>query len=287
MHGAEGWTNIARLLDAIADIARGFSGRLGVAAYHLGTGAAVEYDARRRFPTASTIKLPILLEGFRELERGGRTRSEQFTLMDADKVAGTGVLGEFDAGLEPTFIDLLRLMTVVSDNTATNVVIHALGIGRVNALLRELGISDTELLRPITFELEDGRIPNIGLGTPADFAQLLRRLASNEVLSPSATAEVLAILRKQHYRDFIPRYLPVLSSDRFLASESRGVWVAGKPGMLPGVRNDVAIVGRDGPAYVLAVMTESCSDLSMGADNEGALTVARVSRAVFDEFLPG
>src|SRR5262249_60390052 len=100
------------------------------------------------------------------------------------------------------------------------------------------------------------------------------------------TVEVLAILRRQQYRDFLPRYLPVLSSDRFLASEPRGVWVAGKPGMLPGVRNDVAIIGRDGPAYVLAVMTEACTDLSSRPDQEGALTVARVSRAVFDQFLP-
>jgi beta-lactamase class A len=73
-------------------------------------------------------------------------------------------------------------MMVVSDNTATNMLIAVLGIEPVNATLRELGVADTELLRPITFELEDGRIPNIGLGTPAGFAQLLRQIAEYQAL---------------------------------------------------------------------------------------------------------
>ncbi len=263
---------MAQLHEQLASIDRGFSGQIGVAAYQLTTGESVEYNAHHRFPTASTIKLAIAVEGFRQLHGGEHQRAEKITLGEADKLAGTGVLREFDAGLELTFMDLLRLMMVVSDNTATNLLITALGIDRINATLRELGVVDTELLRPITFELENGRIPNIGLGTPADFALLLRHIPTHKALTAASTDELLAIMRRQQYREFLPRYLPVTS------------WVANKVGMLPGVRNDVGIVGREHPEYVIAVMTEGCADLSSGVDNEGTLAVARISHLLFDHF---
>jgi beta-lactamase class A len=198
------------------------------------------------------------------------------TLRDSDKQAGTGVLGDLNAGLELTFMDLLRLMMVVSDNTATNMLIAALGMGRVNATLSELGVADIELLRPITFELEDGRIPNIGLGTPAGFVLLLRRIATYEALPAPLTDELIAIMRRQQYREFLARYL----------SSADAVLVADKPGMLPGVRNDVGIVGSEKPEYVVAVMTEGCADLSKGVDNEGTLAVARISRVIFEYLWP-
>jgi hypothetical protein len=78
-------------------------------------------------------------------------------------------------------------------------------------------------------------------------------------------------MRRQQYREFLARYLP------------DGVWVADKVGMLPGVRNDIGIVGRDKPEYAVAVMTEGSADMSFGADNEGTLVVARVSRLIFDD----
>jgi beta-lactamase class A len=168
-----------QLEEELTRIDRGFSGQIGVAAHHLASGETIEYNAHHRFPTASTIKLPIALEAFRQL---GHWHAQKMTLREADKQPGTGVLRELDAGIELTFMDLVRLMMVVSDNTATNMLIAVLGIEPVNATLRELGVADTELLRPITFELEDGRIPNIGLGTPAGFAQLLRQIAEYQAL---------------------------------------------------------------------------------------------------------
>ncbi len=140
-------------------------------------------------------------------------------------------------------MDLPGLMMVVSDSTATTMRIAALGIERVNATLRELGVTDIELLRPITFELEDGRISNIGLGTPAGFALVLRRIATDEALPAPMADELIGIMRRQQYSEFLARNLPTAAS----------IWIADKPGMLPGIRNDVGIVGRDAPEYVVAV----------------------------------
>jgi beta-lactamase class A len=267
----------AQLHNALAKVDREFSGQIGVAAYELARGISIAYNAHHRFPTASTIKLPIAVEGFRQLSRGEQQRDQKMVLRNAEKQAGTGVLGELDDGLQLTFMDLLRLMTVVSDNTATNMLIAALGMDRVNATLRELGITDMELLRPVTFELQDGRIPNIGLGTPAGFVVLLRRIATYEALPPPLADELIDIMRRQQHREFLARYLP--SHD--------GVWVADKVGMLPGIRNDVGIVGRDKPEYVVAVMSEGCADPSVGVDNEGTVAVARISRLIFDCFSEG
>ncbi|MDQ6674532.1 MAG: class A beta-lactamase-related serine hydrolase [Chloroflexota bacterium] len=271
--------------DRIQAIADTFSGTLGVAAVSVATGEYVALNDRVRFPTASTIKLAILVEGFRQLETGERSRGERFTLEDRDKQAGTGVLRELDAGLELTFMDLMHLMTVVSDNTATNLLIDVLGVARINTTLHAHGLTDTELLRPITFELEDDQIPTIGLATPHDFALLLNQLANWTLLGQAADQEMLGILRRQQYRDYIPRYLPAWSAEHFLRGEPGGVWVADKPGILPGVRNDVAVIGRARPEYVLAVMTKDCADLRMHVDNEAALAIGHVSRAVYEHFL--
>ena len=262
-----------RVLSEIARIKDEFSGTIGVAARHLATGETIGFNERTQFPTASTIKVPIVLEAFNQLEAGLHARTQRFTLVDHEKQGGSGVLGDFNAGLRPTFMDLVRMMIIVSDNTATNMLIDVLGLERVNALLERCGVSDTRLLRRITFELEDGRIPDIGVGTPHDFAVLMEKLARREVLSAASCDEIVAILRRQHYRDYLPRYLPSTS------------WVASKPGMLPGVRNDVGIVGTEsGPAFVVAVMTRDSADHRWVVDNEGAAAIARISRLIHDYF---
>lgn len=261
------------LLNEIARINDEFSGTIGVAVRHLATCETIGFNERTPFPTASTIKVPIVLEAFNQLEAGLHVRTERQALVDSEKQSGTGVLVDFDAGLQPTFMDLVRMMIIVSDNTATNMLIDVLGLERVNALLQRYGVNDTRLLRRITFELEDGRIPDIGLGTPYDFAVLMEKLACRTVLSASSCNEIIAILRRQSYRDYLPRYLPSTS------------WVANKPGMLPGVRNDVGIVGAENdPEYVIAVMTCDSADQRWVVDNEGAVAIARISRLIYDHF---
>ena len=140
--------------DQIGALVKDFRGRMGVAAIDLGTGETIAIDADARFPTASTIKTAVMIEAWQQVADGRLAMDTTITLTDGDKVGGAGVLRGLHEGLALTISDLVHLMIVLSDNTATNLLIGRLGTARVNERLEAYGLRETKLFRP-TFR--DGR----------------------------------------------------------------------------------------------------------------------------------
>ncbi len=267
----------------ITTLAAGFSGLCGVAARHLGSGAEAAVNDTERFPTASSIKIQVLFQLLREVERGNAQLFERVTLRAADRTLGSGLLVNMDAGLNPTLRDLAVLMMAISDNTATNLLIDRLGLYAINQALREAGMRDTQLRGRIDFERIRESNDNLAVGTPRDFCDFLAALYRRELLSGAATEQMLEIMRIQKYIEPIRRCLPYNPyGEEF--GEPQSVWVASKTGSLSGVRCESGIVHTPGAVWSLSVMTRDGKDATFTSDNEGTRLIAAISRRVFDDW---
>lgn len=258
-------------LQAIAD---SFTGTLGVCAVNLTTGERVELKAHEPFSTASTIKLPILYQVWLGAQEGRWRLDDRLTLTRPNKAQGSGVLQDLTDGLRLTVRDTAVLMVVISDNTATNMLIDLCSIEQVNQSMIDLEIAGMRLNKKIGAPSE---LP-LGEATPASMARLMELIATRQVLTPEACDEIMEILKRQRYKENTTRYIAAAESE----SGEPEVQVASKSGWVRGVRNDVAIIWAPQATYLLSMFSGGCRDRRFHPDNEGSLVLARVSEAVYE-----
>ncbi len=271
----------AALLERIAAEIDAFSGVFGFYAKNLTTGDAAGYRLDAVMPTASTIKVCILAELYRQSDGAMVNLSDRLPVTEADWSGGSGVLKEFAPNLMPTVGDLARLMIVVSDNVATGMLVRLLGKEQINATMRAWGLSRTELIW--NMEL-GGDTREYALSTPRELGRLMELIATDGIVSPHACAAMRDHLARQQYRDQIPRYLPFnpYAEDLRLGQP---IAVMNKSGFYLGVRVDAAIVRAPQVTFVIATMTEESRDRSFRAEHEGNLLNASVARIVFDAWV--
>ncbi len=248
----------------LASIAR-TDGTVGVALASLSDDELIEINSHEVFHAASIIKVAILVELFRQSESGEISLDSPVILREEDKIGGAGVLKELHTGLSLTVKDCAVLMIVLSDNTASNILTDLVGIERVNALLREVGMEDSALRKKFMIELADPSIYNVT--TPGDTMRLLKKLYKEEILGAAMTDYAIDILSRQQYRDKIPLHLP------------EELKIANKTGEVTGVRHDAAIVYLSEKPYILVVFTKDQSD-HLRAD----AIIGEISRDVFTHF---
>jgi beta-lactamase class A len=273
---------MTELHEALLPLLNRFSGQAGVALYRFRDGLSYHYRAEAVMPAASLIKLPILVAALQQVALGRLQLEGRYPLRQADKVSGNGVLQYLSPGLSPTLADLLTLMIIVSDNTATNLVIDAVGEEAINRCCAALGLGGTALVGklqlPPARQNERQRRGERNHTCAQDMLTLLVRLERGELLPPPQRALALSILKRQLYTEALARYLP---TDLELTPD--GVSVASKSGCLRGVWHDAGLVyAADGrPLYALVVMTEQSRDRSFGWEHEGMMLIAAVSREVY------
>lgn len=273
-------TTFAKLLEYFELEAKQFSGYFGVAAQRLDKARPILFRADDIFPTASVIKLGVVIEYLAQVEAGKLASDQMVTLRSEDQVGGSGVLQDLQPGLQLTLHDVATLAITVSDNTAANMLIEQVGgLIPVNARLQALGLTQTTLGRPFIF---DATADNTG--TPADFLRLLLTLAQGQNLSRTVSQQMLAMMRRQQYLSYIPRYLPYHPFAREYGLPQT-ITIANKVGMLRGTTNDAALVETPTCTYALVIFTRDCQDDRPDADNEGALLVARLSKQIYDYML--
>jgi len=259
-----------------------FGGDVGFFARNLVTGETVGRREDAVMPTASTIKVCVLCELYRQADAGEVDVHDRMEMTEADLTGGSGVLDELEPGLRPTLQDLARLMTVVSDNVATGMLVRRLGRERINATMRGWGLADTVLL-----DLDaDGDIRRYALSTPRQLARLMELIATDAVLTPAACAAVRDHLARQQYLDQIPRYLPFNPWADDLG-DAQPLRVMNKTGFYTGVRVDAAILQQGAVSAVVATMTEGSADPSFSAEHEGLVVNGRLGRAVYDAWFAG
>ncbi|CAN5707881.1 serine hydrolase [soil metagenome] len=269
-------------------VAAGFSGQLGVAARNLATGEAFMLNEHMVFPTASSIKVPILYEVFRQVEARILSLDDRIQLRASDITQGSGVLRDMSPGLAPTVHDLAMLMIIISDNTATNMVIELVGgVEPVNETMHErLGLPAIVLNRPILFNPENEDSRPFGVASPFSLMRLIELIASERPLGEEASHQMMSILRRQHGFNQLPRFL---GYNPFAAElgEAQTFWIGNKTGSMPGVRADTgAIRVPCDQLLVYGVMTQGSTDTGFSGENEGEITNGLVGRILVEHWWP-
>lgn len=244
-------------------------GEFGVFARNLRTGKSYEWQPHRQFPTASTMKLPVLLFALSLVQKKSVSLDERIEIHSQDYVGGSGVLKELGIGLQPTLLDLLTLMMIVSDNLATNRVLQIVGVEATNRWLQSQGLEEFTLYRPISFAKDAGPLAE---GSPYFFVELLAKLWSGDLLSHELTKLAEGILAKQQYKDIIGRYL---TGDKVIATKS---------GWVPGVRGDVGYVFAKDRPLALAIFAERLPDTSFSIEHPSVQGMGKIAQ-MLDEML--
>ena len=240
---------------------------LGYMALDLNTREKLASNESLVFPQASAIKIPLLMEVFKQAHEGKFKFSDTRTIDHAGAVEG-GVLYHFASGQSRISIyDLCVLMIVLSDNSATNILIDLVGMENVNKTMQSLGLAHTRLQRKM-MDVQASARGDENISTPAEACRVMQLLAAGEFIDRATSYAILDILR-------IPRDVPGIVASTIPSD----VAIAYKKGeILPAVQTEWALVELKGHPYVLAVMA------NYGLDTDAAVAFQEISKGVYDYF---
>jgi beta-lactamase class A len=258
-----------RVNAAIAD----FKGKVWIYAKNLDSGKIYSLRGDERVRTASTIKLPIMVEAYFQVAERKLNWADEITLTRQSKQGGSGILGEFSDGSKLDWRTAKNLMIVVSDNTATNLILDKVTTDAVNARMEKLGLSDTRSLRKIggggDARIADegvNRLFGIGVSSPRDMVKLLEMLEFGQVISKEASKDMMDTLRRQQYKDGLGR------------NAFDTIPVASKSGSLDRLRSDVGIVYTRRGRIAMAITVDDMPVVHYSTDNPGNLMIWQLSQ---------
>jgi beta-lactamase class A len=270
----------SRIHDAIAP----FKGTVSLYAKNLDTGQTYGIREDERVRTASTIKLPIMAALFAEVAAGRVKWTDELVLHDSDKVSGSGILHEFSDGVRLPIRDVMHLMIVLSDNTATNLILDRITADTVNAFMDKLGLPRTRSMRKVRGDGKElkpaegwsaaGRLPEnqrfgLGSSTPKEMVTLLEKIEKGEVVSPAASKEMIAVLKRQQDQSGIRRKLQHMP-------------IANKTGSLDALRSDVGIVYSPKGRIAMAITCDDMPQIDYGPDNPGAILISDLAQILVE-----
>jgi beta-lactamase class A len=252
-----------KMFSRIRDYDAALRGSLGVATIDLTSGRVFVYNGEAVFPTASSIKIPILVEMFRAVKRGEFQLSDRITIQPSDAVGGSGLLQKAlgEGPQQLTVRDLIAAMIEHSDNTATNRCIAMAKMERVNRMLADLGFR-TIRLRRVMMDSAAARRGDENVASPVEMAHFVEMLYRGKLADADAAQQMIGVLKlvKASMRAAIPPE----------------VALASKPGDLPGVECETGIVYLTGRPFILSIFSTFL--------DEGVHPVREITKIVFDYF---
>ncbi len=251
-----------------AEIAN-FKGKVYLFAKNLDTGETYSLNGDERVKTASTIKIAVMIEAWARVAEGKAKWTDELVLTKAARYSGSGILPEMSDGLRLSLQDCVRLMMLLSDNTATNMVLDYLGTDSVNERMNSLGFKSTRLMRRVggggdTKEgmIADNKRFGLGATTPHEMVDILEKLERGQVINATASKEMIDLMKREQARYAIGRTIP----------DS----VATKYGALDALRSCVGIVYSKHGRIAMAVTVDDMP-VNWSVDNAGYLTISRLS----------
>jgi beta-lactamase class A len=249
-------TPLQRVKASIERTTRSVNATWGIYVKSLETSEEIAIDADRQMETMSTIKIPLMVEVLEQIKAGKFALTDKYTFVQADSQPGTGTIQRLDPGAVMTVKDLITMMIIVSDNTATEVLYRMVGGPEaVNRRMDALGLKNTRAMNvpsrwfpslrsaPSTEQFyREGKYP-FGLTTPREMGRLLEMMERGTLVDKNASDLMLRIMRGQLYRTRIPRYVS-------------GYTIPHKTGdFLPYVGDDVGVLEAPGRTIVISVFT--------------------------------
>jgi beta-lactamase class A len=267
------------LEDRLAPLAKGHQGKVALAVKNLESNESYYLNADEVMPTASLIKIAVLIELYQQAQEGKLKLTERVALRAADKVPGSGILTEhFSEGVEFSLRDAARLMIAFSDNTATNLVLESVGIKSVNRRMETWGFPNTRIhakvYRGSTTSIDPERTRRYGLGstTAREMIGLLEQVQVSDRCRPFCKQAILNHLAKNTDKDKFKRLLPA------------DVVVAHKDGYTSDTRTDAGLIQTPTGIVAVCVLTTHNKDRRWQSDNASNLLCARVAKEVYNHF---
>jgi D-alanyl-D-alanine carboxypeptidase (penicillin-binding protein 5/6) len=269
-----------RLAALIQPLVDAHQGEVGVAIQHLESGATYAHRGDVPMPTASLIKLPLMVTAYRAVDRGELDLQRPLTLSEADKVPGSGILtAHFSAGTVISLRDAIHLMIVYSDNTATNLVAGATGLAATAEVMHELQLPNTKL-HSLVYRRDTSIFPErsqqFGLGstTAQEMVTLLTGLADARLASAQSCAAMIEHLRACQDRTKLARLLP------------SGAKLAHKSGEVSATRCDAGLAEGPQGRFAICVLTTNNNDRRFADDNAAHLLIGKIADAAYRHFNP-
>ena len=255
---------------------RGFNGTIGIYVKNLRTGKTVFINADTIFPTASIVKVPILVGVMDKIAKGELKYDSTLIYKDSLLYEGVDILGSFKNNEKIVLKKVMMLMLTTSDNTASLWLQSLAGTGaRINAILDSLGFKDTRV-NSRTPGRENNRT-NFGWGqtTPAEMGRLFEMIYTNKIISPAASERMMRSLRRNYWDlneaiSQIPPYIEVFS----------------KNGCVNAVRSEVLLVNAPNNPYIFSIFTKNNKDISWTRQNEAWTLTRKLSALLWDYFEP-
>ena len=244
--------------------------QLGLVIRRMGTDDVLAIHPERVFPSASVIKMAVLWEFYRRVSEGSLQEDQTFVLRDSMKVGetpyDTGILRDFHDGIQLTLEDVVTMMVVISDDTATNILLDLLGIDQINRTMADLGLSGTRVQRRM-MEYDKVRAGIDNETCAQDMDLLFREIFASRKLRTSCHEKMQNILLRQRYHDSIPRYFP------------EDMKIAHKTGTIGefGLEHDVGVICGPKGEPLLGI-----SVFSRHLDN-AADTIGRIAQTAYQE----
>ena len=274
-------TPLQRLEASIQRTTRSIQASWGIYVKSLESGEEIALDADRQMETMSTIKIPLMVEVLEQVKAGKFKLADKYTFVQADSQPGTGTIQRLDPGAVMTIKDLVTLMIVVSDNTATEVLYRMVGGPEaVNARMDALGLKQTRAMNvpsrwfpalraaPTTEQFYRAGAHPFGLSTPREMGRLLEMMERGTLVDKASSELMLRIMRGQLYRTRIPRYVT-------------GYTIPHKTGdFLPYVGDDVGMLEAPGRTIVISIFTGNHFGSGEALEN----AIGLVARDVADYF---
>jgi beta-lactamase class A len=254
-----------KLQQKIAKEIDDIDGMMAVGIYDLKSGTWVMAHGDEVMPQASSIKITVLLELYRQVQQGKLKLEDAYVVRQEDIVQDSDMLGALSPGARITLRDLATMMIAVSDNGATNVLIDRVGMENVNRTLQELGLRTTKLRRKM-MDLKAAGEGRENIATVREMVTLLRLIYEGKVLNPPLTAAFWKMLATK-------------KDSRMWHAIPEEVVVASKPGSLEGVRNESGVVFVKDRPFVISVMTSYLHD-----EKDGEEAISRITKLAFDYF---
>ena len=258
--------NDHRLTKQIQELIQGFRGEIGVYVHDLEKNKVVAINADSVFPTASMVKIPILVGVMDQISKGSLKYHQKLTYKDSLLYAGEDILGSFKSGEQIELSKVMMLMLTTSDNTASLWLQSLGGTGtHINSLMDSLGLQQTRVNSRTPGREANRNQYGWGQTTPAEMAKLMEMIVNKKVISAAASEQMLRLLGRNYWDEEALSQIPA------------GVFVASKNGAVNASRSEVLYVNGDDARYIFCICTKNNQDQSWGPNNEAWVLTKKLS----------